>query len=205
MVVISSGRPSVPDIKPGTTAEQADQALRDMQLEPGRGTEEYSPDVPQGAVLSVNPPPGTSLDLGSQVAVVLSKGPPPQPVPDVVGKSKDDAFNALRQAGFEPVQAGEEPSPDVGPGRVIRTDPAAGTTVTSGDKKINLWVSNAVEVPDVRYKSFDDAQNILLEAGLDPDISRERGHGGFDFVLQQSPDPGTKVPLGTKVQLRGLG
>jgi beta-lactam-binding protein with PASTA domain/serine/threonine protein kinase len=203
-VVISSGRPSVPDIKPATVVALAEQAIKEQQLEPRRGGDEYSSEVPKGAVVKVNPPPATSLDIGSVVTITLSKGPAPQPVPNVVGKNKDDAFKALRAAGFDPVQSGEEASSDVAAGSVTRTDPPAGTTVTNGSKRINVWVSSSVVVPDVRYKSFDEAVKILTDAGFAVD-AKGHGHGGFNFVLQQSPDPGTTVQAGSKVQLRGVG
>jgi serine/threonine-protein kinase len=203
-VVISSGRPSVPDIKPATVVALAEQAIKEQQLEPRRGGDEYSSEVPKGAVVKVNPPPATSLDIGSVVTITLSKGPAPQPVPNVVGKNKDDAFKALRAAGFDPVQSGEEASSDVAAGSVTRTDPPAGTMVTNGSKRINVWVSSSVVVPDVRYKSFDEAVKILTDAGFAVD-AKGHGHGGFNFVLQQSPDPGTTVQAGSKVQLRGVG
>jgi serine/threonine-protein kinase len=206
-VVISSGRPSVPDIQPGMAVAAAEQAIKDQQLTPVRGGQDYSADVPKGAVVSVTPLPGTQLDIGGQVTIVLSKGPSPLPVPSVVGQSQDDAFNTLRQAGFDPVLAGDEFSDSVPAGAVTRTDPAAGTTVTGSSKKINVWVSNAVAVPDVRFKSFDDAQKILSAAGLGMDSKGGGGHGhnGLDFVFQQSPDPGTVVQKGSKVQVRGIG
>jgi serine/threonine-protein kinase len=208
-VVISSGRPTVPDIKPGITAQAAEQAIKDQQLVPTRGSDTYSADIPQGAVVSVTPSPGTQLDIGGQVTIQLSKGPSPLPVPSVVGKTKDEAFAALSQAGFDPVQAGVEFSADVAAGSVTRTDPPAGTMVNGASKKINVWVSDAVVVPDVRFKTFDEAQKILAAAGFEVNGTGNgngnRGHGGFSFVFQQSPAPGTRVPQGAQVQLRGIG
>jgi serine/threonine-protein kinase len=210
-VVISSGRPTVPDIKPGITAQAAEQAIKDQQLVPTRGSDTYSADILQGAVVSVTPSPGTQLDIGGQVTIQLSKGPSPLPVPSVVGKTKDEAFAALSQAGFDPVQAGVEFSADVAAGSVTRTDPPAGTMVNGASKKINVWVSDAVVVPDVRFKTFDEAQKILAAAGFEVNGTGSgngngnRGHGGFSFVFQQSPAPGTRVPQGAQVQLRGIG
>ncbi|WP_143264382.1 PASTA domain-containing protein, partial [Amycolatopsis kentuckyensis] len=65
------------------------------------------------------------------------------------------------------------------------------------------------QVPDVRFRSFDDAQKILEQAGLkaDRDGGRGRGNGGggFDFVFQQDPEPGTFVAKNSKVKLKGFG
>jgi serine/threonine-protein kinase len=202
-VVLSSGRPIVPDVRPGAKVEEVEAALKEQQLVPVRGTEPaFSADVPKNAVVDVNPAPGSTVDINSQVTIIISKGPEPKPMPNVVGKQKDEAFQLLRDAGFEPVAAGEDQE-----GTVTKTDPAAGTTVTSGSKKVNVFMSSTVDVPDVKFKSFDDAEKILRDAGLNPDRKGGRGGGGggFNFVFEQSPDPGTKVKKGSKVEIRGFG
>jgi len=203
-VVLSSGRPIVPDVRPGAKVEEVEAALKEQQLVPVRGTEPvFSADVPKNAVVDVDPAPGSTVDINSQVTIIISKGPEPKPMPNVVGKQKDEAFKLLRDAGFDPVAAGEDQE-----GTVTKTDPPAGTTVTSGNKKVNVFMSSTVEVPDVKFKSFDDAERILREAGLDPDRKGGRGGGGgggFNFVFEQSPDPGTKVKKGSKVEIRGFG
>ncbi|MDT7727774.1 MAG: eukaryotic-like serine/threonine-protein kinase [Actinomycetota bacterium] len=201
-VVLSSGRPTVPDVRPGTKVEDVEQAIKDEQLVPVRSTEPvFSADVPKNAVVDVVPAPGTMVDLNSQVTILLSKGPEPKPMPNVVGKQKDEAFQILRDAGFEPVAAGDDQQ-----GTVTKTDPAAGTTVTTGSKKVNVFMSSTVKVPDVRFKSFDEATQILTDAGFQVDRKGGgRGNGGFDFVLQQSPDPGSDAKKGSKVEIRGVG
>ncbi|MEV6647501.1 Stk1 family PASTA domain-containing Ser/Thr kinase [Amycolatopsis sp. NPDC051371] len=207
-VVLSKGRPAVPDIRPGTALPDAEQAIKTAQLTPVRGTDDFDADVPQGAVIRTEPAAGSQLNIGGQVTIIVSKGPIPlPPVPDVAGRSKDEAFQLLQQAGFEPFQAGEEFKQDVPGGAVTRTDPPANAQAKA--KRIGVFVNNAVQVPDVRFRSFDDAQKILEQAGLqaDRDGGRGRGNGGggFDFVFQQDPQPGTFVQKGSKVKLKGFG
>ncbi|MCR6488139.1 Stk1 family PASTA domain-containing Ser/Thr kinase [Amycolatopsis sp. OK19-0408] len=206
-VVLSKGRPVVPDIRPGTALPDAEQAIKTAKLTPARGTDDYDAEVPQGAVIRTEPSAGSQLNIGGQVTIIVSKGPIPlPPVPDVTGRSKDEAFQLLQQAGFEPFQAGEEFKQDVPGGAVTRTDPPANSTAK--EKRIGVFVNNAVQVPDVRFRSFDDAQKILEQAGLkaDRDGGRGRGNGGgFDFVFNQDPQPGTFVQKGSKVKLKGFG
>jgi serine/threonine-protein kinase len=212
-VVLSSGKPRVPDITPGMTPDQAEQAIKAEQLTPVLTPDsDYSPTVPEGMVLSVNPTAGTLLDIGGQVKVLLSKGTIPlPPVPDVTGKSKDDAFAILTQAGFAPFQAGEEFSNDVDAGSVTRTNPEADATASGGSNKVGVYLSNAVEVPSLFGMSIDDAKKALSAVGLQPDFKGKGGggggggHGGFSVVYKQSPDPGTKVAKGSKVQLDVFG
>ncbi|EOD65318.1 Stk1 family PASTA domain-containing Ser/Thr kinase [Amycolatopsis vancoresmycina] len=206
-VVLSKGRPAVPDVRPGTALPDAEQAIKAAQLTPVRGTDDFDADVPQGAVIRTSPSAGSQLTIGGQVTIIVSKGPIPlPPVPDVTGRSKDEAFGLLQQAGFEPFQAGEEFRQDVPGGAVTRTDPPANAQPKA--KRIGVFVNNAVQVPDVRFRSFDDAQKILEQAGLKADRDGGRGHGnggGFDFVFQQDPQPGTFVQKGSKVKLKGFG
>ncbi|MGW4522775.1 Stk1 family PASTA domain-containing Ser/Thr kinase [Amycolatopsis sp. NPDC004378] len=211
-VVLSKGRPAVPDIRPGTALPDAEQAIKAAQLNPVRGQDDYDAEVPQGAVIRTTPAAGSQLPIGGQVTIIVSKGPIPlPPVPDVTGRSKDEAFQLLQQAGFEPFQAGEEFNQGVPGGNVTRTDPPANSQATA--KRIGVFVSNAVQVPDVRFRSFDDAQKILEQAGLKADRDGKgngNGHGpggggGFDFVFQQDPQPGSIVQKGSKVKLKGFG
>ncbi|WP_020671593.1 Stk1 family PASTA domain-containing Ser/Thr kinase [Amycolatopsis nigrescens] len=215
VVVLSLGRPVVPNVAAGVSPEQAESELRAVQLAARRDgkDDKFDPTVPTGAVLGLNPPPGTQLDIGSQVLLVLSKGPAPKPVPGVVGKSKDDAFKALRAAGFEPVDGGAEFSDSVPAGSVTRTNPAAGATVDGGaDKRVTVWVSEAVEVPSVVGRSIGDAVRILSEAGLQADVKGRRGNGGggggdddddggFGIVIGQQPEAGKRVKRGENVKL----
>ncbi len=205
-VVLSKGRPTVPDIRPGTALPDAEQAIKASQLTPVRGTDDFDAEVPQGAVIRTTPSAGSQLTIGGQVTIIVSKGPIPlPPVPDVTGRPKDEAFQLLQQAGFEPFQAGEEFKQEVPGGAVTRTDPPAGSQAKA--KRIGVFVNNAVQVPDVRFKSFEDAQKILEQAGLKADRDGGRGHGGggFDFVFQQDPQPGSFVEKGSKVKLKGFG
>jgi len=206
-VVLSKGRPIVPDIQAGTALADAQQQIRNARLTPVQGSQEFS-DVSEGSVVRTEPGGGSQLNIDGQVTIIVSKGPIPlPPVPDVTGRSKDEAFQILRQSGFDPFQAGEEFSNSVAAGSVTRTDPQAGSTATK--QKIGVFVSNAVEVPSVIFKSFGDAKKILEQAGLKADRDGGRGNGGggggFDFVFQQDPQAGSKVPKGTTVKLKGFG
>lgn len=56
----------------------------------------------------------------------------------------------------------------------------------------------AIAIPDVRHKSFEDAQHILADAGLDIVVS-DTGYVKAlppDCILEQSPAPGERVKSG---------
>jgi serine/threonine-protein kinase len=79
-------------------ATQATQALQGVGLTV-QATTKYNDSVALGDVISQSPGPGT-VHRGDTVKLVVSKGPPLVLVPDVTGKSVDDARQILRTAGF---------------------------------------------------------------------------------------------------------
>jgi eukaryotic-like serine/threonine-protein kinase len=203
-VVLSSGRPTVPDIGADTSLTQAETAIMAAELVPehNAAADQYSATVAEGNVVSVSPQPGTPLDVGAKVTIVLSKGAAPQPVPDVTGMSHDQAFQLLRENGFEPFDAGTDFSQTVPAGYVTRTSPAANGQIQGDSKRVGVYVSTAVSVPSVIGRSIQEATQILQQAGLQVDL---KGHDrGFGLVIQQDPNPGELVQQGSKVSLRTI-
>jgi serine/threonine-protein kinase len=158
--------------------------------------------VPAGTVLALNPGPGTRLDSGAFVTIALSKGPAPKPVPNVVGKTKEEAFTMLQQAGFQP-SATDEASDTVDGGHVIRTSPAANTPVgATGDKHVTVFVSNTITLPDLAGQKLQDAQTTLQKFGLQVQTQDYSFGRSKDLhVVLMNPGAGTKVKPGTAVSL----
>jgi hypothetical protein len=86
---------------------------------------------PRGTVIAQMPAPGARTAEGSAVTVVFSAGPPPIPVPRVVGFSSGDAMSALKQLGLRPAVI-PVPAPGVAPGTVTAQAPAAGKDLLPG-------------------------------------------------------------------------
>lgn len=141
-LTVSSGRPTVPTIEPGTAVADAEQRIRDAGLTPTRDDGEYSDTVPEGAVVRTEPGAGEAVEIGGPVALVVSLGvqPPPEPervsVPFVVGQSVADAQALLDELGLAtvarsalPFQLNENPT-------VIAQTPAAGTVVEEGTQVV---------------------------------------------------------------------
>ena len=203
-IVVNSGQPpaEVPDLV-GRTQEEADRLLREAGLV-AKFVPVDSEDVPEGEVLSQDPPPGGELPRGSIVTVEFSSGAGEEEVPDVSGRSSSEAGNILGRAGFEASFEDEESS-DVPEGQVIRTDPPAGTPLEKGSQ-VTVHVSsgsNTATVPSVLDLSADQATAELRAAGftvqrvnrttLDPD---EDG-----LVIDQSPSGDTEAEQGATVTI----
>ncbi|MCO7196316.1 PASTA domain-containing protein, partial [Pseudonocardia sp. McavD-2-B] len=147
-LVVSTGRPAVPDVPAGSAVDTAEDAVRRAGLTPVRSTsaEEFSTEVPAGAVIRTDPPAGTRLAGGAAVTLVTSRGPEPAPpppaptaepaaptsVPFVIGMRADEAEALLRQDGFE---VDIERSFPFGrrDGRVVGQDPGSGGDAEPGD------------------------------------------------------------------------
>ena len=77
-LVVSTGLPSVPEIRPGSTTAQATEILAAHQLRvASTGSTVYHDTVPAGTVVSTEPAAGRRVLVGAAVQLVLSKGPAP--------------------------------------------------------------------------------------------------------------------------------
>ncbi len=92
-------------------------------------TQKFSETVKDGLVISVKPKEGTVVDSGSRVALVVSKGPPPVTVPNLVDMPRQKAITTLRGLGLRPNVVEGDFSPL---NRVISQDPAPGSEVPKG-------------------------------------------------------------------------
>ncbi len=164
-VLVSAGRPQVPEVGADRTVEAVSGLLRENSLEPSRGESRHSDSVPEGQVVTLSPRPGTTVDVGTRVAMVTSSGPAPVAVPDVVGLAEDRARAALEAAGLTVSGVREVYDDEVDRGRAVGTDPGHGSDVARGDG-VTLLVSNALEVPDLRDMPLDEATDVLTDAGF---------------------------------------
>jgi beta-lactam-binding protein with PASTA domain len=116
----------------GKSKSEAEKAVKDAGLVP-LPLNEPSPDVAVGTVARQLPAAGKAVAAGSQVAILVSSGKPENAVavPDVKGKTREDAEAALREAGFEPLIL-EDVDPTVPAGLVFGQLPAAGTKLPAG-------------------------------------------------------------------------
>jgi eukaryotic-like serine/threonine-protein kinase len=85
----------------------------------------------RGRVIAQHPGPRTRLSQGSRVGLVVSSGPPPVPVPEVVKASLSDALQTLHSLGLH-TSVSYVPAPGTAPGIVVRQSRGARTSVAAG-------------------------------------------------------------------------
>ena len=159
---------------------------------------------PVGTVVETDPAPGDDISKNGQIGLTLSKGPERYDVPDVSGKTEEEAGQTLEANHFvvgEPTRAYDEKIPL---GSVIATDPVAGTSLAP-KTAVSLVISKGVQpvdVPDVTGQSLDDAKASLKEAGLRGKVADERydDQVAAGDVISQSPKDG-QAPRDSAVQL----
>jgi len=109
---------------------------------------------------------------GSEVHLVISDGPAPVEVPNVVGESRSAAETAITSAGLEVGAVATQPAAGQTAGNVISQTPGGGTLVATG-ASVKLTVaqpSNQVAVPGVVGREEARAAATLGGAGFVPHI-----------------------------------
>ena len=201
--VVSKGpeRYDVPALK-GMSQTAAVDALTAVNLVVGAVQEAYDDKVDVGAIVSSAPKAGASVKPQTPVDLVISKGPEPVPVPDVVGKRIANAKKALTAAGLKS-EVTEKYSEEVRDGAVISVKPKVGTIVDSGSR-VAVVVSKGpppVTVPNLIDMPKQKAINALQKIGLKAKVVQ----GGFtplNRVISQDPAGGTEIPKGSTVTIR---
>jgi serine/threonine-protein kinase len=124
-------------------------------------------------------------------------------VPDWAGRLRDDAAAEARELGLAFEVAGERPDPEVGAGRIVLQEPAAGTNVRVG-RTIRVTLSSGGErltVPAVTGQPARQADLEIRRQGLASgwethihDASQPAGR-----VLDQAPASGSAAVTGERV------
>ena len=136
-LVVSRGPPpvKVPDLKGQTTADaKATLEALGFQVEI---TQDFSTDVPNGHVISTDPPAGNKPPKGSTVTLFVSKGPKTFPMPNVVGMQREAAVKKLEALGLT-VKVVEIPG--TSGNQVVYQDPDPGVTVEQG-QQVTIYVT----------------------------------------------------------------
>ena len=132
-LVISKGplMVSVPDLS-GLARMAAAQTLYASRLYAGAQSEEYHPTVPQDHVIRQTPGGGAQAPLWSRVDCVLSRGPAPVSMPDIVGLERGAARDLLAAAQLSAPNETVTYHASVPANHVVSQSPTAGTQLPPG-------------------------------------------------------------------------
>jgi serine/threonine-protein kinase len=174
-------------------------------------TREASDEVAAGVVIRTQPPEATSIEENEPFQLIVSTGPAPRPLPELVGLTLDQAKAGLEGLGLVLVQAPPAFDETVVAGTVIswmvpeQPGLKAGDTVTPMTA-VSVVLSKGPEprvVPDLTGVAIDQATATLAAEGLvlaqvDPQFSDAVAVG---LIVAQDVAPNTKVDRGATISV----
>lgn len=148
--------------------------------------DQWSETLAAGVAMSVTPEPGSELKHNDEVTVVLSKGPMPVNMPDIVGKTEAEARAALDALKIKVGAVTSEFSDAVPAGAVISASQPKDAQLHWGDT-VDLVLSKGpetVEVPSVVGSTTEAAKSKLESLGFKVNVNYSTRI--LNLVLQQS-------------------
>jgi len=179
----------------------------------------YSPDIPEGKIMTQMPLPGTKVRRGWSIRVAQSLGPQRVTIPDVTGGSERVAELNIRRRGLSLGSVAHVNLPDSPLDQVISQSPPANASGVSAPK-INLLVSDGPEpptyvMPNLTGQPLGSAmlalQDASVKAGkisvLRPPLPGEPQAAPVavsepspaSMIVTQTPAPGQKITAGSAV------
>jgi eukaryotic-like serine/threonine-protein kinase len=187
----------------GLTLEEATAELDKVDLG-YRFTKEESDLYEEGLVIRQTPEQGENFEKGDIVELVVSSGETSFTVPDVYGKSKNEADTALVDVGLKVIHEYEF-NDTVPADSVISTSPQKGSDVKKGDT-VKVILSKG---PEIKKVSVPDLSNLTESEAVDRlrSVGLVKGHISYKYsdrieegqVISQSQhvnaslDPGESV------------
>jgi len=185
----------------------------------------YSPDIPEGRIMTQMPPPGTKVRRGWSIRVAQSLGPQRVAIPDVTGGSERVAELNIRRRGLSLGSIAHLNLPDGRPDQVIAQSPAANASGVSAPR-ISLLVSDGVEstvyvMPNLTGQPLGSATLSLQDAGIkvgmvsllpppslpgepqaSPVPAAASEPNSASMIVAQTPAPGQKIVAGSAVNFQ---
>ncbi|MEO6956475.1 MAG: PASTA domain-containing protein [Antricoccus sp.] len=192
----------VPDFAKATSAQQVQDMAGGAGLRLNLTEPQFSETVPSGAVISIKPKSGTRLPRGSDLSVVLSKGPERYKTSSaLIGQNADQVLKDLAsQFGDKITITTDSKYDDTNPkGTISSFNPPPGTAMKPGSS-LTVIVSLGkapIPMPDVTSQSPEAASAALTQAGFVPSVS---GTQEFSDTVPAGAVSRTDPPVGTQTQ-----
>jgi serine/threonine protein kinase/beta-lactam-binding protein with PASTA domain len=193
---------TVPDLT-GMTEDEATEALNELGLGIKTAYEQNN-DVEEGKVISQSVDADSQVAKNTTITVTISQGKASVTVPDLVGKTKDEAAAALKALGLNNTIVTDYN--DAAIDTVFQTNPGAGGTLKYGDS-VELHVSRGpqstkVSVPDLKGKTQAQAKAALEAAGLAlGNVTTAESSSTEGTVIAQGYDANTMLEKNSKVDI----
>ncbi|MFE6718821.1 Stk1 family PASTA domain-containing Ser/Thr kinase [Streptomyces albidoflavus] len=204
-VVVSTGAPkiTVPDVK-GLSFEKAEEQLKAKGFTDIEQKAEESDQTP-GTVIGQDPDRDSEVEKGTTITLTVAKEKAMTAVPDVSGKTCEEATSQLEGSDLKANCVEEENEAEAG--KVFSQTPAPQAQVQPGST-VTLKIAKAAEkvkVPGgLRGQKLGDVKKALTDAGLAVgNISGSPDDNALVAALDPAED--AEVPKGTAVNLTTVG
>jgi serine/threonine-protein kinase len=189
----------------GLSAQTAQAVLDPAGLLLVVGEEREDARVQPGQILAQRPLPGSRLQQGASVSVVVARAPGLVKVPGVLGQPVGEVRLRLELARLALGRVEEQTHALLPAGAVIAQTPAENAEVRAGSA-VDLTVSKgaeAVKVPAVVGRPQSRAKDLLAQAGLQVGKIRHAADDDHSpgIVLKQEPAANQDVAKGATVDL----
>src|SRR5262245_6777204 len=131
-LVSSAGPPRIPVPDVGNLDASLAQSLVAAAGLTVSQVESVQADKATGLALMTRPPAGTALAPGAGLTLVVSRGAPTIPIPDLLGMSPADARTRLEMDGLQLGTVTRRRTAEASPGTTIEQRPASGTLAAPG-------------------------------------------------------------------------
>ena len=184
----------VPDVS-NLTVLEAEAKLQEMGFEIDEEQKEISSsDIESGRVVKTSPQAGSKRKEGAIITLYVSSGENGYVVEDLVGQNATEVKAVLERMYNLYVILKEEDNDKANANEIIRTEPAAGATLTEGDT-ITLYIPNKIgDYPDFTtgeyslkdIQSWCEKYSITLDITYNPTDEYPAG-----TIYEQSQKAGT--------------
>jgi eukaryotic-like serine/threonine-protein kinase len=169
----------------GMTLEEAENEVGgDFDLKP----QEQTSDEPEGTILDQDPKDGEKAEKGTTIGLVISSGDELVRIPDVGGQGLEEASRTLQNAGLS-VDREYAIAKSGGPkGKVIGTDPPAGSEVETGTSVALTISSGAPEETSTQPNTQQPVPTLVPSAAPASWFTEEQPALGPPAIGQPTPE-----------------
>ena len=179
--------------------------LRGFKLEVGDYV--ISSEYPAGRVTRQNPANGAKGQEGDVIKVEVSSGSGYAIVPDLTGRTIQEASLMLSEENLSVGNVGYDPTSDQPEGQIIRQEPAVDTRLSELEA-VDIWISGnesrQLEMPPLVGKSTDTVIKMLNSRGFEKvwiRLVQPKEGEAEETVQQQSPAANMSAGKNTLVEL----
>ncbi|WP_283139589.1 Stk1 family PASTA domain-containing Ser/Thr kinase [Rhizohabitans arisaemae] len=153
--------------------------------------QEFNDEYDKGTVFKTDPEADQMVPKGTKVKLYVSKGKEKVTVPDLLGKTVEEAKAELEALGLKDAVVRKDSNKPQN--RVFQTDPKAGEQVDKGGTVRLSVPRSAIPVPELSGLTMEEASQALRDAGFKPKFVEEPSdQTEAGRVLRQFPEAGTK-------------